>query len=111
MSETNKPPSGGIKFDGSKLKWHLVIWEFFEAIVRVLMIGAKKYAPDNWKKVQDRRRRYQDALVRHTTAYCKGEKIDIGTPEDPGTGESHLACIGCNLMFLFWMDLTNDKES
>lgn len=93
----------GIKFDDEKLKWHLVVWDFFEAVVWVLMFGAKKYSADNWKKVPDRRRRYTDALHRHAVAYSKGDRID------QDSGESHLACIGCNAMFLFWMDLTGDK--
>jgi hypothetical protein len=95
--------SSGVKFDAQKLKWHLVIWDFFEAVVRVLMFGAAKYSADNWKKVQNRRQRYQDAMTRHWVAYCKGERID------PETGESHLAHLGCNAMFLFWMDMTGDE--
>jgi len=95
----------GIKFDSERTKWHLVIWDYWEAVCRVLMFGAKKYAPMNWQKVQNRRQRYTDALLRHSIAYAKGERIDNDS------GESHLACIGCNCMFLFWMDLTNDKES
>jgi len=94
----------GKKFDNGKLEWHLVVWEYFESVVKVLMFGSKKYAPMNWQKVLNRRQRYIDAILRHTIAYAKGEKLD------PECGESHLACIGCNAMFLFWMDLTNDKE-
>lgn len=92
----------GIKFDGSKLKWRLVWWGFLEAIVRVLMWGAKTYAPDNWKSVADRRERYKEALMRHSIAYAKGEITDKDTQE------SHLACIGCNAMFLHWMDQNGD---
>ncbi len=92
----------GIKFDKEKLKWRLVVWDFFEAIVRVLMWGARTYAPENWKKVEDRRARYKDALLRHAIAYAKGEIIDRDTKE------SHLACIGCNAMFLHWMDENGD---
>lgn len=93
----------GVKFDTEKMKWNLVVWEFFEAVVRVLMFGAKKYAPENWKHVDGRRERYQNALIRHVVAYVKGEAVDRET------GESHLACAGCNLMFLFWMDMTDDN--
>ena len=93
----------GFKLDGEKLKWNLVIWEYFESVVRVLMFGCKKYAPFNWQKVPNRRERYKDALIRHAVAYCKGELID------PETGESHLSCIGCNTSFLYWMDMTGDK--
>ena len=111
----------GVKFDGGKILWHLVVWEFIEAGIRVLMLGAKKYTKkdeegnvirsgeDNWRLVENRRQRYKNVLQRHTVAYLKGEKIDVGTPEDPGTGESHLACIFCNAMFLFWMDMVGDE--
>lgn len=100
MPITEKP---GFKLDTEKHKWHLVAWEYWESVCDVLMFGAKKYAPDNWKKVPNRRQRYVDALIRHSIAYAKGEKIDVEC------GKSHLSCIGCNAMFLFWMDLTNDK--
>lgn len=93
----------GVKYDKEKLKWHLVVWEFVEAGVRVLMFGAKKYSTDNWQRVPDRRQRYSDAGTRHWVAYIKGEVTD------PETGESHLAHMFCCLMFLFWMDLTGDK--
>lgn len=93
----------GIKFDGAKLKLRLLWWGFVEAIVRVLMWGAKTYAPDNWKHVEDRRERYKEALMRHAIAYSKGEVTD------KDTGESHLACIGCNAMFLHWMDQNGDE--
>ena len=92
----------GIKFDSSKLKFRLICWGFVEAIVRVLMWGAKTYSPDNWKHVEDRRERYKEALLRHAIAYAKGEVMD------KDTGESHLSCIGCNAMFLHWMDQNGD---
>lgn len=95
--------AAGIKFDGTKLKYRLVFWGFIEAVVRVLMWGAKTYAPDNWKKVADRRERYKEAILRHSIAYAKGEIMDKDTQE------SHLACIGCNAMFLHWMDETGDE--
>lgn len=97
--ETN---TEGRKFDSGKLQWHLLVWEFVEGGVRVLMLGATKYAPENWKLVPNRRQRYKDAGTRHWVAYLKGEKVDSET------GESHLSCMFCNLMFLFWMDLTGD---
>ncbi len=94
----------GVKHDQEKLKWHLVVWDFIEAGVRVLMFGAKKYSADNWKRVPNRRQRYQDATTRHWVAYLKGEKTD------GETGESHLASLFCNAMFLFWLDMTGDHE-
>lgn len=88
----------GRKHDAGKLEWHLVPWEGVEDTVRVLMEGAKKYEPDNWKKVPDAEKRYKDAAMRHLTAYMKGEKID------PEWGISHLSHCMCNLLFLSWFD-------
>ena len=33
-----------------KIKWSLVPFRALEPMVQVLMFGAKKYSPDNWKK-------------------------------------------------------------
>lgn len=100
----------GMKFDGAgndhhteKPQWHLLPWEPVEEIVRVLMFGAKKYAPDNWKHVRPRIR-YFDALMRHMKAWLEGEK------QDPETGLSHLAHAGCCLLFLMWSDKHHDTE-
>ena len=89
---------GGIKFDGDKEDWTLLPIKSVKAIVEILMIGAKKYAPDNWQKVEPER--YKKATWRHWTAWCEGEK------NDPETGKSHLAHIGCNILFLLWFELT-----
>jgi hypothetical protein len=88
---------GGIKFDQDKEDWTLLPLQPIKAIVEILMIGAKKYAPDNWQKVE--KDRYVKATWRHWTAWCAGEK------DDPETGKSHLAHIGCNILFLLWFEL------
>ena len=64
-----------------------------EAVGRVLTYGARKYAPGNWKRVDDRTR-YVDALLRHAFAYVRGEK------RDPESGEHHLAHAVCCAMHL-----------
>ena len=76
-------------------------------VVEVLTYGAKKYAPDNWKKVPDARRRYIDAGFRHFTAYTSGET------HDPETGKHHLAHAICCLLYLVAFDLGehNDKSN
>jgi hypothetical protein len=89
----------GIKHDDGKLQWSLIPWEALEGTVRVLMEGAKKYAPDNWKKVDKAHNRYKDALLRHVFAYCSTEKVD------PEFGASHLDHAICNLLFLKWLDM------
>ena len=86
----------GRKFDGDKLQPSLMPAPALIATSRVLTSGAKKYSPDNWKYVDGAEQRYQDALWRHLLAYSNGE------PVDPETGESHMAHIICNAMFLLY---------
>lgn len=88
----------GRKFDDDKLRWDLLPTEPVREIVRVLTLGAKKYAPDNWKHVDEWRRRYYAASMRHLTAWWEGER------DDPETGIHHLAHVGCCILFLLWLD-------
>ena len=63
----------GIKRDDDKIKWSLLPLKPVEEIVKVLMFGAKKYEPDNWKHVEPHER-YWDAAIRHLAAWKEGEK-------------------------------------
>ena len=96
-----------VKNDNGKLQWSLMPFEQLEDTVRVLMKGAEKYSRDNWKKCDDVNR-YKDALMRHVTAYIKGEVSD---PED---NLPHLAHAICNCLFLQYFDskvvITNTKK-
>lgn len=94
-----------IKADSGKLQWSLLPFAEVEEVVKVLMNGASKYSPDNWKKCDDTKR-YEDALMRHVIAYIKGNKID--EVSQGGDGLSHLAHAICNCLFLMWFD--NQKE-
>lgn len=89
-------PSNGTKEDVHKLDWLLLPMESVEEIIKVLEYGAEKYSPENWKKLPDFRRRYINAAMRHLVAYVKGERID------EETGLSHIAHLGCNVLFLLW---------
>ena len=93
-----KPITAGRKFDGAKPKWGLLPWPEAEQIVKVLTIGAEKYSAGNWMTVPDARARYFDAMIRHICSWHRGEKID------KDTGQSHLACAGCCMLFLMWFD-------
>lgn len=84
----------GIKFDSGKLDWSLLPIEPIEDVIKVLMFGAKKYAPNNWKHIDDHERRYYNAAMRHLTLWMKGEK------NDSETGISHIAHSICCLVFL-----------
>jgi hypothetical protein len=99
--------AAGVKYDNGKPQWSLLPFRALTQVVEVLTYGAKKYAPDNWKKVPDARRRYIDAGFRHLTAYTTGET------NDPETGKHHLAHAICCLLYLVAFDLGehNDKSN
>lgn len=94
----------GVKFDKDKPKWNLLPWDELEDVVKVLTFGAKKYAPDNWKFVDDANNRYMDAAMRHLVAHQQGEQ------RDAESGESHIAHALCCLLFMLWHD-KNDNAS
>lgn len=96
-------PKAGRKFDGDKEQFSLLPTGTLKPVLKVLGFGAKKYAKDNWKYVENGKERYFNAAMRHLTAWWEGEKTD------PETGESHLAHTLCCLFFLLWLDM--NKES
>ena len=95
--------NSGVKYDNDKPQWSLMPWTALKEVVDVLTYGAKKYAPDNWKKVPNARQRYIDAGFRHFTAYAGGEK------NDSETGISHLAHAMCCMLFLLAFDKDETK--
>lgn len=92
-----------IKADSGKLQWSLMPFEELKDVVRVLMFGAEKYNPDNWKKCDDTKR-YKDALIRHVISYV------IGDEKDEESGLSHLAHVVCNCLFLMWFDKQKENK-
>lgn len=84
----------GRKDDNGKTQYHLLNWKHVDDDAKVLTFGARKYAPDNWKLVENPVERYRDALIRHLTAYMAGEEID------PESGLPHLAHVRVNASFL-----------
>ena len=69
-------------------------------VERVLAYGAQRYGADNWREVPHARKRYFAAAMRHLIAWWLGEKADRDT------GISHLAHVGCCVLFL----LANETE-
>lgn len=92
--------SGGFgrKDDGGKLRYDLIPPAAEKSIVGVLTYGAKKYAPENWRKVPDAISRYHAAARRHIATWQLGEK------DDAETNLPHLAHAACCLMFLLELD-------
>jgi beta-galactosidase GanA len=89
--------TSGVKHDQEKLDWTLVSLDELAPFVRVLMHGAKKYSPDNWRRVEPATR-YFAAAIRHLQAWQAGERID------PESNEPHLAHALASIYFLMVKD-------
>jgi len=88
----------GTKYDEDKPRWDLLPFTEVEKVVKVLTMGAKKYADDNWQVVEPYDKRYFAATMRHLTAWKSGEKIDSESDQ------THLAHAVCCLLFIMWGD-------
>jgi hypothetical protein len=66
----------GQRFNEGKLKWSLVHFKSLEPMVRVLMFGAKKYSPNQWKKGLNKTE-ILESMQRHLAALMDGEEVDI----------------------------------
>lgn len=101
----------GKKFDGGKRDWSLLLGEALlpavQSTLDVLIFGAQKYAPDNWKKVPDAKKRYYNALLRHITDWQLGKKVD----EDSHLPTlAHVCCCALFLLAFDLADLKSDQE-
>lgn len=82
-----------LKFDSDKPRMSLVPPSLNIEVAKVLTYGAKKYKPDNWRKVKSRER-YIDALERHLADY------KAGIENDDESGLLHLSHMATNIAFL-----------
>lgn len=80
------------RFNEGKPKWSLVHFESLVPMIRVLEFGARKYAPENWKKGLDLKE-ILESMQRHLAALMDGEETD------KESGISHMGHIQCNAMF------------
>lgn len=98
--------SGGRKFDGGKRQYGLVPPIAFAQFVDVLTLGAKKYEPDNWRRVPNAIDRYFDAAMRHMwDGWKAGEQLD------PETQKHHLAHAMCCLAFIIDLEMEKGNEA
>lgn len=100
----------GLKYDDGKLMYDLLPPKAIEEVVKVLTYGAKKYAPNNWKKVDEWRSRYIAALMRHFEKYRQGEMINVETHEGKPHEQYHLANVICCAIFLLEQELNFEKN-
>lgn len=93
-----------LKLDTGKTDWSLMPWDAVEEINKVLDFGAKKYAAHNWKVDGGFKwTRVFGSACRHLFAWARGED------KDPESGLSHLAHLGCNVLFLLHYSLNAKK--
>ena len=83
----------GARFNAGKLEYHQFPLESIEGVLKVLMYGAKKYAPGNYLKGQPWTAPF-NSMMRHIAAWQRGEELD------GESGLPHLDHAMCNLMFL-----------
>lgn len=83
----------GTKYDAGKPRPELLSADALLAISQVLAAGAVKYDDNNWRGGFNWSRLI-GAAYRHLLAFHNGED------KDPETGLSHLAHLGCCVMFL-----------
>lgn len=88
----------GDRYNEGKLKWSLVSWSALKPMVKVLMFGAKKYTPNNWKKGVSWIETCE-SLQRHLNAFIEGEDNDKESKIE------HVGHILCNAMFLSYVFL------
>lgn len=89
----------GKKYDGGKPRMDLLSSIALEEIAKVMTFGAKKYGDNNWRG-GIAWSRVLGALFRHGFSFLGGED------KDPETGLSHLAHVGCCVMFLLEYEVT-----
>ena len=101
MTDAN-PEYKGSKFNKDKIMLSLIEPDFTDGLGNVLTYGANKYGKCNWKKgiPEDE---LIDAMLRHLTAYRRGELID------PESNIDHRDHIAANLMF--WRCLYPTEQS
>ena len=86
--------SVGVKYDGTKPRMDLLPPLALTEVAKVLSFGAKKYAPENWKKIPELQNRYTAAALRHIVHHMsEPNAVDVES------GIDTLAHAICCLMF------------
>ena len=88
----SQPDTTGYKADSGKPQFALIPQQALLEVAKVMTYGAQKYAPDNWRKVDDAHNRYIDAALRHINSHLRGDR------RDDESGLEHLAHAVCSLM-------------
>lgn len=102
--ENPKTATTAVRFDQDKTDWSLLPMDALEEVVKVLEFGAVKYDRNNWRRGEGfKYSRVVNSLLRHTYAWMRGEDLD------PESGYSHLAHMGCNVLFLLYYNRYKER--
>lgn len=92
-AEQNAKQSEGLRYDSGKPRYDLIPPDALAEYVRVMTIGAEKYAPRNWE-LGMKWSRCVGSMLRHAFAWLGGET------NDPETRCHHLAHVAWNALAL-----------
>lgn len=92
----------GRKYDDGKAPLMQGCFQYFgkalRAVAQISAYGARKYScafsEQNWRKVDNAKGRYADALLRHLEAHVRGEAID------QESGQAHIDMVAWNALAL-----------
>ena len=96
----------GVKYDSNKPRMDLLPPRALLEVAKVLSFGAAKYAPGNWKRVDNLQARYTAAALRHIADHM----IDPNAVDE----ESHIDTLAhaiCCLMFKLEDKLEKDQST
>jgi Domain of unknown function (DUF5664) len=100
----------GFKNDNGKPRYDLIPVLALEELAKVLTIGAEShnesYDDENWRRVENSKRRFYSAAQRHIAEVRKGNSWDTGVN---GTNCHHYACAISSLMFLLQKELEKEQ--
>lgn len=87
--------TAAVKFDSNKTDWAILPFGALEEIVKVLKFGEEKYARGNFASASGLNySRLINSIFRHTISFARGQD------KDPESGLSHIAHVGCCVIFL-----------
>ena len=96
--------TSGLKYDQGKLRYDLIPFNVLDEIAKVYTAGAAKYGDNQWQSLDEFKKRYEGALLRHFSSYKKGEM------KDEETDCYHLAQVAWNAFALLWKVLQEDQK-
>lgn len=109
---SDKVGRGATKYDGGKIPVFRGAIGYFatalKAVAEISWFGARKYAWNGWREVDDGVNRYTDGLMRHLLAEAQGELYD---PDSELLHAAHVAWNALARLELIIKDLEKNADS